>query len=59
MDIGSHKDSNGIYRHKYCFLGFNMSNLISLLPNLLHDSVIKEGVLELRHPRFVQHKGRV
>ena len=44
-DIGSHKDSNVIYRHNYCFLGLNVNNVTSVFPNLLHDSVIKMCVI--------------
>jgi len=40
MDIGNHADSNVTYRHKYCFLGRDTSNVIYFFPSLLHDAVI-------------------
>jgi hypothetical protein len=44
MDTGNHAGSNVTYRHKYSFLGRDMSNVTYLFPNLLHDAVIKECV---------------
>jgi hypothetical protein len=50
MDIGNHADSNVMYRHKYCFLGRDTSNVIYFFPNWRHDK--DRSALGKRHRRL-------